>query len=163
MKIYLDNCCYNRPFDDRTQNRIFDEANAVLSIIKRVEDTNSEIVGSSILEYEISLMRDADKRNKVLAEYRTAITTKINSSKEILSKAKKICENTNIKQKDALELASAEESGADVFLTTDDRLIKMGTKSSLVNIRILNPIDFLGELAKDERSRDDDATKRGEQ
>ena len=64
MRIYFDNCCFNRPFDDRTQNRIYDEGNAVLSIIKRAEDNNYDIIGSSILEYEISLMRDEEKRSK---------------------------------------------------------------------------------------------------
>lgn len=151
MRIYFDNCCFNRPFDDRTQNRIYDEGNAVLSIIKRAEDNNYDIIGSSILEYEISLMRDEEKRSKVWTLYRSTITEKINSSNEILEAAKKIYENSSIKSKDAVELASAEDGNADVFLTTDDRLIKMGTKLLSVKIRILNPIDFLGELAKEER------------
>lgn len=153
MRIYFDNCCYNRPFDDRSQNRIFDEANAVLSIIKRAEDSGFEVIGSSILEYEISLMKDEEKKKKVLAEYQSIITLKVNSSKDILEKAKKICENTNIRQKDALELSSAEAGAADVFLTTDDRLLKMATKTPLVAVRILNPIDFLSELAQDERKQ----------
>lgn len=155
MRIYLDNCCYNRPFDDRTQNRIFDEANAVLSVIKRAEDTHYDIVGSSILEYEISLMKDEDKKNKVLAEYKSSITCRVNSSQAIFQKAKQICSGTKIRQKDALELASAEEGESDVFLTTDDRLIRMGTKTDLVHIRIMNPIDFLSELAKNERVEQD--------
>ncbi len=33
MKIYLDNCCYNRPFDDQTQDRIHIESEAVLVIL----------------------------------------------------------------------------------------------------------------------------------
>lgn len=37
MKIYLNVCCLNRPFDDQTQTRIHLEAEAVLSIIQSVE------------------------------------------------------------------------------------------------------------------------------
>ena len=32
MKIYLDNCCFNRPFDDQTQERIHLESEAILMI-----------------------------------------------------------------------------------------------------------------------------------
>ncbi len=35
MRIYLDNCCYNRPFDDQTQERIHLESEAILTILKR--------------------------------------------------------------------------------------------------------------------------------
>jgi hypothetical protein len=37
MRVYLDACCLNRPFDDRSQDRIRLEAEAVLAIIERVE------------------------------------------------------------------------------------------------------------------------------
>jgi hypothetical protein len=37
MKIYLDVCCLNRPFDDQGQERIRLEAEAVLLIIARME------------------------------------------------------------------------------------------------------------------------------
>jgi hypothetical protein len=35
MKLYLDNCCYNRPYDDQTQERIHLEGEAVLAIISQ--------------------------------------------------------------------------------------------------------------------------------
>jgi hypothetical protein len=35
MKLYLDSCCYNRPYDDQTQERIHLEGEAVLAIIHR--------------------------------------------------------------------------------------------------------------------------------
>jgi hypothetical protein len=28
LKIYLDNCCYNRPFDDLSQEKVKDESTA---------------------------------------------------------------------------------------------------------------------------------------
>ena len=31
MIIYLDNCCYNRPFDDQTQERIHLESEVILT------------------------------------------------------------------------------------------------------------------------------------
>ncbi|MDQ2085741.1 hypothetical protein RBH29_04740 [Herbivorax sp. ANBcel31] len=35
MKIYLDVCCYNRPYDDNLDDRIEIESNAILSILNR--------------------------------------------------------------------------------------------------------------------------------
>ena len=37
LSIYLDMCCYNRPFDVQNQDKIRIEADAVLSIIGRGE------------------------------------------------------------------------------------------------------------------------------
>ncbi|ACL22488.1 hypothetical protein [Desulfitobacterium hafniense] len=37
MKIYLDNCCLNRPFDDLSNDMVRMEAEAVLAIINRCE------------------------------------------------------------------------------------------------------------------------------
>ena len=34
MKIYMDVCSYNRPFDNQEQDRIYLEAEAVLSILR---------------------------------------------------------------------------------------------------------------------------------
>lgn len=36
MRIYLDNCCYNRPFDEQTQLRIRLETEAKLAIQRQM-------------------------------------------------------------------------------------------------------------------------------
>ena len=48
---------------------------------------------------------------------------------------------------DALHLACAEQSGADVFLTTDDRVIRTATRhAETLKIRVANPLDWLLEV-----------------
>jgi hypothetical protein len=42
MKLYLDSCCYNRPYDDQTQERIHLEGEAVLAIIHKGKENNNE-------------------------------------------------------------------------------------------------------------------------
>lgn len=37
MKIYLDNCCFNRPFDDQSQIRIRLESEAKLKIQEEIQ------------------------------------------------------------------------------------------------------------------------------
>ena len=61
MRLYLDCCCYNRPFDNQTQDRIHDESEAILSILKRCRENMEYIVlGSSILDMEFSKIADKD-------------------------------------------------------------------------------------------------------
>ena len=64
MIIYLDNCCYNRPFDDQTQERIHLESEAILTILKMGQMKKVIIVGSEILELEINRMLDENKKTK---------------------------------------------------------------------------------------------------
>ena len=54
MKIYLDVCCLNRPFDDQTQTRIHLEAEAILSIIQSVNDGEWQWISSDAVAYEIN-------------------------------------------------------------------------------------------------------------
>ena len=52
MKIYLDNCCYNRPYDDQTQIRISLETQAKLYVQDLVKDKKLDLVTSYVLWYE---------------------------------------------------------------------------------------------------------------
>ena len=53
-----------------------------------------------------------------------------------------------LKPLDSLHLALAETSGADVFLTTDDRLLRTAQKIDL-KIDIANPVSWLMEVMND--------------
>ena len=50
MKIYLDNCCFNRPFDDQSQLWIKLESEAKLKIQTDIQAGNLDFVWSYILE-----------------------------------------------------------------------------------------------------------------
>ncbi len=49
IRIYLDACCLNRPFDDQTQARIRLEAEAVLIILTQCQMGDWEWIGSDRL------------------------------------------------------------------------------------------------------------------
>jgi len=50
---------------------------------------------------------------------------------------------------DALHLACAESGEVDVFLTTDDRLLrKAGTYAKQLRVRVENPLTWLREVSK---------------
>lgn len=52
MKIYLDNCCFNRPYDDQTQIRISLETQAKLYVQDLVKNKKLDPVTSYVLWYE---------------------------------------------------------------------------------------------------------------
>jgi hypothetical protein len=52
MRIYLDNCCLNRPFDDQRQARIRLEAEAKLCIQQQVREGRIELAWSYMLDFE---------------------------------------------------------------------------------------------------------------
>jgi len=143
MRIYLDNCCYNRPFDDQTQERIHLESEAILTVLKRGQTKEYEIVGSNILELEIERMHDERKKTKVRALYEVA-GIKILYTEKIKKRSLEIMSQSKIRVFDSLHIAAAEEANADVMLTTDDKLEKMAAKLNL-KVRVINPLKFAWE------------------
>ena len=65
MKIYLDNCCFNRPYDDQTQIRISLETQAKLYVQDLVKNKKLDLVTSydRLLKYktnEIQMLNPID-------------------------------------------------------------------------------------------------------
>jgi len=144
MKIYLDVCCYNRPFDDLSNDRNRFESEAICIILERCEKGIYEIISGDIIEYEIIRMPNKDKQDSVMRLLGIS-KNKAKLNNKIIDRAKEI-EEFKIKPFDALHLASAEFSGIKCFLTTDDALIKKATKVDFT-FKVTNPIDFLhGEI-----------------
>jgi predicted nucleic acid-binding protein len=149
MIVYLDNCCYNRPYDDRSQERIHLEGEAVLAIIYKCRKNNDEIIGSPVLDLEINQIEDAEKRERVKKFYEQTISWKIGYDSDMLKRAKELSEQSNIKMLDRFHVSFAEYAGADVLLTTDDKFVKACLKLNL-NTRVLNPLYFLLEEMSNE-------------
>ena len=143
MTIYLDNCCYNRPFDDQTQERIHLESEAILTILQRGQMGIYKIVGSKILELEMERMRDVAKRQRVTELYKVA-DTHIRYTEEIKKRSQEIMKLSKIRTFDSLHIAAAEKAEADVMLTTDDKLEKMTEKLEL-KVKVMNPLKFAWE------------------
>ena len=142
MKIYLDVCCLNRPFDDQTQDRIRLESEAILAIIDRIYNKDWCFIGSEIIHYEISKIPDQERKERVLLLL-NQITINIRLDADIINRSKELIE-LGFQTIDALHLASAEKGEVDVFLSTDDDLIRKAQKlGGKVNIRVANPLDWL--------------------
>ena len=144
MKLYLDNCCYNRPFDDQSQERIYLESEAILSILKRGERQQFKILGSPILKLEMNQMRDEDKKQKVRNIYQV-IHEEIPYTKEVRTRSEEIMKLSKIRSFDSLHIAIAESTNADFLLTTDDKLEKMASHLDL-KVKVQNPLKFVLEV-----------------
>lgn len=144
MKIYLDSCCYNRPFDDLSQDRVYLESEAILSILDKGFRGEYELLGSDVVEYELFQIHDIVKRQNVLDLYKN-VQVRIEENDDIDNRAKEIRSQSNIHMFDSLQIACAEAGGADVMLTTDDKLERMSARLAL-NVRIMNPSKFVIEM-----------------
>lgn len=51
-RVYLDNCCFNRPFDDQSHVKIRLEAEAKLEVQARILSEECELAWSYILDFE---------------------------------------------------------------------------------------------------------------
>lgn len=130
MKIYLDVCCINRPFDDQNQDRIRMESEAVLAILKRCL-IDWTLMGSEAIDYEISRIPDAERRRK-LERIASISIEKILVDEAIAARALEI-ENLGLGGVDALHVSCAERC-ADVMLTTDDEIIRAALRKIQASI-----------------------------
>ena len=64
-KIYLDACCFNRPFDDQTQFRIYLEAQAVMTILSQCQTATWKLINSSALIAELNQTPDLERLQNV--------------------------------------------------------------------------------------------------
>lgn len=144
MRIYLDNCCFNRPFDEQNQVRIRLEAEAKLFVQTKIFEKELELVWSYILEYE-NLLNPFEERKNAIQNWKQKASVDINESDELIRMAESFVKS-NIKPKDALHLACAIEGKAKHFLTTDDLIL--AKKNSIAQIDIVNPLDLIQIINK---------------
>ena len=144
MRIYLDNCMFNRPFDNQNQIRIRLETEAKLYIQSMIKNKSLMLVWSYILDFE-NAQNPHDERRKSVSVWRNLAIVDIEESPNLLTKAREFLAY-DIKTKDALHLAAAIEGNADYFLTTDDKLLSKARKNNI--IKVLNPVDYIRELEK---------------
>jgi len=122
MRIYLDLCCFNRPYDDQRQTRIRLETEAKLVLQQKVRDGQCELVWSSILDFENAKSPFPEHRTAI-AEWRRLAVMHVSADPSVLDMARSLLA-LGIGEYDALHVACAIRAGAELFVSTDDRLIR---------------------------------------
>lgn len=144
-RLYFDACVLNRLSDDRSQKRVFDEAEAIEHIFRMLLDRQAEWISSSVLEYEIRQNPDTLKRDDAISLLGMA-RSHVGVSDEARNRAAELIE-AHFHAMDATHLAIAEELGVDVFLTTDDRMVRRAARGGIrLRIRVMNPLDWFREV-----------------
>jgi predicted nucleic acid-binding protein len=140
MRLCLDNCCYNRPFDNQEQLKIKMETEAKLFIQQGILSKKYELAWSYILEFENNHNPYKDRKNSI-SDWKSIATVHCVESEEIIAFAESLF-SLGIKVKDALHISCAYHSSVDYFITTDKKL----TNTNVQGIKIINPLIFINEL-----------------
>lgn len=144
MRVYLDNCCLQRPLDDQTHPRIKIETEAIFVILAAVQAGDVAMLGSDALEYEISRIPDEARRKEVLsvlalAAQRLVITDEV----EELALS---FEKQGVRAMDAVHLALADKARVDYFCTCDDKLFRKAQSLQGLTCRVTTLLGLVPEV-----------------
>jgi predicted nucleic acid-binding protein len=144
MRVYLDACCLSRLTDDQSQARIREEAEAVERVLAGVRRGTVELLSSEALDDEVR--RNPSMERRVEAQAMLSLTVIIVKIDEAIVLRAQSLVGLGYGPFDALHLAAAESAGADVLLTTDDRLLKRASrKLGNPRIPVRNPLSWIKE------------------
>lgn len=144
IKVYLDNCVLNRPFDDQSQERIRLETEAIILLLARLERKEWTWLGSEALELEVDQTPDTEQQTR-LRRIITFVSLTLKIGEKELERAGQL-QKLGFAGFDAVHLACAEIGKADVFLTTDDRLLRLAKRrAKRLRVKVENPLDWMKE------------------
>ncbi|MEW6327914.1 MAG: PIN domain protein [Thermodesulfobacteriota bacterium] len=142
MKIYLDNCCFNRPFDNQSQIRIRLEAEAKLKIQEEIRAGKFQLIWSYILDYENSKNPYQERRERIKNWKKYAIED-VQEESELIGIAN-LLKQKGLQKIDCLHVACAIFSKCEYFLTTDHKILQ---RARLIDdIKVDDPIGFIKEV-----------------
>lgn len=142
-RVYLDNCCFNRPFDDSSDFMVWLEAEATIFIQSLIMTGEIELAWSHVLNYENANNPYEDRRNAI-AMWRPLSTVYQDVEEETVRRAQHISKH-GFRNKDALHIACAIQAKCHYFLTTDKGILKR----RLEEIILINPLDFFMRMEAD--------------
>ena len=140
VRIYLDNCCYNRPYDNQSLKAISLEAEAKLYVQDNIRNGKIELAWSFMLDFENSA-NPYEERKSSIEDWKALSMENIKAIEEVRVLAKRLETAYNVKSKDAIHLACAIEAKSQYFLTTDKILLKKASR--LKETTVINPVDFI--------------------
>lgn len=148
MKIYFDNCCYNRPYDNpahKAQANVRREITAIMDAVQVCETSGFPILGSAAVIAEIDDIKNLEKRKNVRGFYERVVTAELVENENIIARAQEL-NKQGIKGLDAYHIAFAESANVEYLLTTDIKFEKAAEKLYL-KTKVINPINFMMEYA----------------
>ena len=136
------------------QTRIYQETEVIRQILDQVRSGHWYWISSDVLMNEVEQIPNLDQR----LEIKDLVT---NAHKVVSAGASEILrgqqlETLGFKELDALHLACAESGSVDVFLTTDDGMLRVAKRYNVqLRVRVENPYIWFQEIIANERIRND--------
>lgn len=142
MRVYLDNCCFKRPFDDQRQARVRLEAEAKLWIQEQIRSGMLELVWSYMLDFE-NAANPFEERRTTMSGWRQYAARDVEATAMILQRAT-ILAGRGLKAKDALHIACAIAGECTYFVITDDDILKR--RQDVHDITVIDPTAVVREM-----------------
>lgn len=136
-------CCLKRPFDDHAQPRIRVEAEAVLALLGATD----RLRFIRAVAHDLGNRQDpVVRRAEMVQSWLDGLGTEDLKNQPVEARIGELLQ-LGFKSFDAFHLACAEMSGADVFVTTDDRLLATARRSSTsLRVRVTDPGSLVAEV-----------------
>ena len=122
MRVWCDNYCCNRPFDEQTQLKVRLETEAKLRIHYLMRGGSVEYAWSDMLSQEALDNPFLFRRKKIL-EWRLHAVVDVAIMPEIVASAVELVER-GLENANALHLACAGAADCDWFITADSGILK---------------------------------------
>ena len=145
MRLYLDACCLNRPFDDQSQLRVRLETEAIRTVVHRCQEGDHVWLSSDLLQAELEQTPDLERRQLTL-DLLSCASEQVAVTDADYVRAAQFAIN-GVSGFDAVHLAIAERMQCDFFLTTDDRLLRRSERPTTppLKLRVVNPLVWIQE------------------
>jgi len=139
MKVYLDNCCFNRPYDNQDHLSIKLETEAKLRIQEMIKEKKLLLIWSFMRDYENSANPGTSKRHSIY-EWHDYSSAYISFKDDILRLSQKIAA-LGFGKKDSIHLSCAITGKSEYFITVDNGMLYKN--NSISDIKIIDPISFI--------------------
>jgi len=142
IKVYLDNCAYNRPFDDQTQIKIALETGAKQHIQRLVTEKTITLVYSYVNRFENNKSPHSVSRKSISKFFKYASCYIDHTHWQNIETRVNIIKQSGVKTADAFHVSCAIEGTCDYFITTDKSLLRYRN----TEIVICSPVQFFDYL-----------------
>jgi len=142
MKVCLDICCFDRPYDNQDHLSIKLETEAKLRIQEIIKEKKLLLIWSFMLDYENSANPGTSKRDSIY-EWHDYSSAYISFKEDLLRLSQKIAD-LGFGEKDSIHLSCAIAGKSEYFITVDNGLLY---KSNCISdIKIIDPISFIRKM-----------------
>jgi predicted nucleic acid-binding protein len=124
IKVYLDNCAYNRPFDDQTQIKVALETEAKRHIQRLIAEQTIDLVYSYVNRFENDKNPHSANRKSINEFFKKAVFYIDHAHSHNVEIRANAIRQSGIKTADAFHLSCAIEGACNYFITTDKPLLK---------------------------------------